>query len=158
MSDNSTNQVSFVRHEQIAPSPPPMSESGIIKWVRENLFSSWFNAILTILAAYFVYRLVVNAAPWFYNGVWDAGSIKECRDILSAAGKSTGACFAVLIDRWDHMLFGFKYPADQYWRPTVAFVFLLLAIIPILFNQHMPRKLMILSALYPFLAYWLIWG
>lgn len=158
MSDDTTSQVSFVRHEQIPPSPPPMSETGIIKWVRENLFSSWFNTILTIVAAYVIFRVVSNAAPWFYNGVWDAASIRECRDILAAAEKTTGACFAVLVDRWDHMLFGFKYPADQYWRPTIAFVLLLAAIMPILFNQYLPRKLMILSALYPFLAYWLIWG
>jgi general L-amino acid transport system permease protein len=97
----------------------------------------------------------MGAFPWFYNGVWDAGSIKECRDIL--AGK-TGACFAVLVDRWDHLLFGFKYPGDAYWRPTLAFVLMLVAAAPVLFANYLPRKMLFFTALYPFIGYWLIWG
>jgi general L-amino acid transport system permease protein len=150
--------VSFVRHETIPEAPPPASETGLIKWMRQNLFSGWFNTILTVLAMYFIVRFAVSAFPWFWNGVWDAGSIRECRDILTETGKSTGACFAVLVDRWDHLLFGFKYPADQYWRPTVAFVLLILAAIPALFYMYVPRKFLLFTALYPFIAFWLVWG
>jgi general L-amino acid transport system permease protein len=39
MSDNSN---SFVRHEMLAERAPPAGEGGILKWVRENLFSSVF--------------------------------------------------------------------------------------------------------------------
>lgn len=152
------SNISFVRHEQIPESPPPVSEAGIVKWARENLFSNWLNSILTVLALYFVVRLVFGAFPWFWNGVWDAGSIRECRDILTAAGKETGACFAVLVDRWDHLLFGFKYPQDAYWRPTVAFILLIAAAMPALFYMYVPRKFLLGTALYPFVAYWLVWG
>ena len=152
------SNVSFVRHDQIPPSPPPASESGLIKWSRENLFSNWFNTILTLLAFYIIYRIVAGAFPWFYNGVWDAGSIRECRDILAAKGAETGACFAVLVDRWDHLLYGFKYPADAYWRPNLAFVLMLVAAAPVLFANHLPRKMLIFTALYPFIGFWLIWG
>jgi len=155
MSDTHAQTVAFVRKEEIPQSPPPLKEAGVVKWLRENLFSNWFNSILTLVALYIVVRLVSDALPWFYNGVWDAGSIKECRDIL--AGK-TGACFAVLVDRWDHLLFGFKYPQDGYWRPTLAAFLLLIAAAPALFYQYIPRKGLILTAIYPFLAYWLIWG
>jgi len=150
--------VSFVRTEQIPPSPPPASEAGVVKWMRENLFAGWFNTILTIVAIYFIARFVSFAFPWFWNGVWDAGSIKECRDILTEAGKATGACFAVLVDRWDHLLFGFKYPPEGYWRPTLAFVLLIIAAIPALFAQYVPRKFLLFTALYPFIAFWLVWG
>lgn len=150
--------LSFVRHKQIPPSPPPAREAGLIKWVRENLFSNWFNSILTVVAIYLIVRLIWGAAPWFLNGVWDAASIRECRDTLTEAGKSTGACFAVLVDRWDHLLFGFKYPADAYWRPVVAFLLLLVAAAPALFYMYLPRRMLILTALYPFVGYWLIWG
>ena len=153
-----SDQVAFVRTEEIPASPPPMKDSGAIKWVRENLFSGWFNSILTLVALYFVVTLVISAIPWFYNGVWDAESIRECRDILIAAGKETGACFAVLVDRWDHMMFGFTYPSEAYWRPLLAFLVMLVAIAPVLFSQYVPRKLLLLTALYPFIAFWLIWG
>lgn len=149
---------SFVRHDSIPPSPPPASQAGIVKWLRENLFSTWLNGALTIIAIFFIARFVMFAFPWFWNGVWDANTIKECREIVAAAGKSTGACFAVLVDRWDHLLFGFKYPQAEYWRPTLAFVLLLVAIIPVLFYKYVPRRWMLLTALYPFVAFWLIWG
>lgn len=158
MSDAHAHSVAFVRETAIPPSPPPASEAGAVKWVRENLFSGWFNTILTILALYFIYKIVAGAFPWFANGVWDAGSIRECRDKVTASGAETGACFAVLVDRWDHLLFGFKYPADGYWRPVAAFFLMLVSILPVLFSKIFPRKMLILTALYPFVAFWLIWG
>ncbi len=147
--------VSFVRHDQIPPSPPPAAERGVVKWARENLFSGWFNTILTLIAFYLIIRFVVGVFPWFVNGVWDAGSIRECRDILQG---QVGACFAVLVDRWDHLLFGFNYPADAYWRPTLAFFLLIAAAMPVLFYMYVPSKFLIGTALYPFFAYWLLWG
>jgi len=155
MSDTPAQNVAFVRTSEIPPSPPPTRETGAIKWIRENLFSGWFNTILTLIALYIIISILTGAAPWFYNGVWEADSIRECRDIL--AGK-TGACFAVLVDRWDHLVFGFKYPQDAYWRPLIAFLLLLVAAAPALFGKIFPRKMLILTAIYPFLAYWLIWG
>ncbi|MGB1177765.1 MAG: amino acid ABC transporter permease, partial [Lentibacter algarum] len=68
-----------------------------------------------------------------------------------------GACFSVLTERWNQLLFGFKYPPDQYWRPTLAFVLMFAALAPVLFFD-LPRKLLIITALFPFTAYWLIWG
>ncbi len=147
--------VAFVRTEDIPASPPPVAEAGAVKWIKDNLFSGWFNSIMTILALYIVARFVWAAFPWFYNGVWEAESIRGCRDILE--GK-TGACFAMLVDRWDHMMFGFKYPPDQYWRPVLAFILLLVAAAPVLFFKYVPRKFLLFTALYPFLAFWLIWG
>ena len=46
MSDNSN---SFVRHEMLSERAPPVGERGVLKWARENLFSSVFNTIMTIL-------------------------------------------------------------------------------------------------------------
>ncbi|MEM9240309.1 MAG: hypothetical protein AAGB07_10055, partial [Pseudomonadota bacterium] len=155
---NGPKTAAFVRHDTLPELPPPASESGLVKWMRQNLFNGWFNTIMTVLAIYFIARFVTFAFPWFYNGVWDASSIRECRDILAASGKSTGACFAVLVDRWDHLLFGFKYPATEYWRPTLAFVLLLVAAAPALFYKYIPRKALIFTALYPFIGFWLVWG
>lgn len=158
MSDTKTNSVAFVRTEQLPQLPPPMAVGGPVHWVRTNLFSGPFNTIMTLLALFFIYKLVVAAFPWFYNGIWDATSIRDCRDQLIAAGIETGACFAVLVDRWDHLMFGFKYPQDGYWRPLVAFLLMLVAIMPVLFSKIFPRKMLLLTALYPFVAFWLIWG
>ena len=146
--------VGFVRHKPIPPSPPPIAQAGVIKWVRENLFSNVTNSVLTILSIYFVIKLLLASAPWMWNGVWTTSSLRECREVLQG---TSGACWSVLTERWNQMLFGFQYPVESYWRPTLSFVFLLVSIAPVLF-QKLPRKLMIFSAIYPFLAFWLIWG
>ena len=153
MTDVSSSHA-FVRTETIPPSPPPMAETGAVKWMRENLFATVPNAILTILAAYVIFSILLSVVPWLFNGVWNTASLSECREVLDGA---TGACFSVLTDRWQQLLFGISYPADQYWRPTLAFVLLFFAAAPVLFFD-LPRKLLIFTALYPFIAYWLIWG
>jgi len=154
MSDLNANPIAFVRTEQLPEMDPPAGETGPIKWVRENLFSNVFNSVMTILAIYIIVRLVLGVIPWFANGVWTASDIRECRVLIGDTG---GGCFAVLSERWQQLLFGFQYPSDQYWRPSVAFVLLFAAAAPVLFN-HLPRKLLIFTAIYPFLAFWLIWG
>ena len=35
---------------------PPVATTGIMGWLRMNLFSSWFNTIVTILVLYFLYQ------------------------------------------------------------------------------------------------------
>ena len=152
MSDRLT--VGFVRHEPIPPSPPPIAQAGAIKWIRENLFSNIINSVLTILSVYFVIKLVLASVPWIWNGVWTTDSLRECREVLEG---TSGACWSVLTERWNQMLFGFKYPVEEYWRPTLAFVLLLISVAPVLFKK-LPRKMLVVSAIYPFLTFWLIWG
>ena len=53
---------------------------------------------------------------------------------------------------------GFKYPQDAYWRPRLAFILLIAAAMPALFYMYVPRKFLLGTALYPFIAYWLVWG
>ena len=65
MSDQS---IAFVRQETLPPSPPPASETGIVKWMRENLFSSVTNSILTLAAIYTIYSILSGSMPWILGG------------------------------------------------------------------------------------------
>lgn len=154
MSDTHAQSVAFVRDTMLPEQAPPVAEAGVIKWMRENLFKGWFNSILTIVSLYFIYQIVTGAFPWFANGIWSTSSLAECREVLDGA---TGACFSVLTERWNQLLFGFKYPSEGYWRPTLAFVFLIVALAPVLYPAA-PRKMLFFTGLYPFIAFWLIWG
>lgn len=153
MSDAHAHSVGFVRRSAIPPSPPPANASGPFKWVRENLFNGWLGTLLTLLALAAIYFVLAAIVPWIVNGVWTADSIRECREIL---GETRGGCFAVIAERWHQLIFG-RYPQNAYWRPVLAFVLLGVAVAPVLF-QAVPRKLLWFTGLYPFLAYWLIWG
>ena len=148
----------FVRQKIVPEQTPPLASIGFIGWLRSNLFSSWFNAILTLVALAFVWYILSGIIPWTFLSVWNAGSLKECREIAQATwGETHGhACWAVINDRWVQLLFGF-YPPHLYWRPILALVLLLISLAPVLFSEA-PRKLMYLTLIYPFLLPWLMWG
>ena len=148
----SNNSVAFVADGQIPPSPPPANAVGPVKWAKDNLFSGVVSSILTILSVIFVAFLAYEIIPWFWDSSWypEEMSLKGCR------AEADGACFAVLVERFWQFIFGF-YPSELYWRPTLAFILLILAIWPVLFESA-PRKLLILSMVYPVLGFWLIWG
>jgi len=149
---------SFVRKEMLEAQAPPASQAGAIAWVRENLFSGPLNTILTVLGILVIYWLISTSLPWWLNGVWNAGSLSECRSIVAAsAGEgATGACWAMLRERWHQFIFGF-YPPESYWRPILAFVLLFVALAPVLFTS-VPRKALWFTAIYPALCFWLLWG
>ena len=144
------SKLAYVREKEIPQSAPPITEVGIIKWLRENLFSSWLNSILTVLSLYFIFILLKDFIPWAYGAHWKTGSIRECYDV-----NPNVACFSVLTARWKQLLFGF-YPPEEYWRPTLTFFLLILSIIPILFTRFV--RFFWFSLLYPGLAIWLLWG
>lgn len=148
----------YFRSEMLPPQEPPLSQRGIWKWMRENMFSSFGSGAITVLGIAFIVWLVIFFFPWFEHSVWTAKSLNECRDIIHKAWgeNATGACWAVIHERWTQYLYGF-YPAQDYWRPNLAFVLMLAALAPVLFNQ-IPRKFIWFSAIYPAFGYWLIWG
>jgi general L-amino acid transport system permease protein len=124
----------FVRTQMIPPAPPPASQAGVVKWARENLFSGWFNSVLTILGVVVIWWLVSASLPWWLNSVWTADSLGQCRDIVAAAAgpDASGACWAMIRERWHQFIFGF-YPPAEYWRPVLAFGLLFAALGPVLF-------------------------
>ena len=143
-------KIAFVRKKEIPPSAPPITEVGLIGWLRQNLFSSWLNSILTVLSVYFIVIILWDFIPWAYGGHWNTKSLRECLDLDPDV-----ACFSVLTARWKQLLFGL-YPAEEYWRPTLTFIFLLLAIVPILFPKFF--RFFWFSIIFPGLAVWLLWG
>jgi general L-amino acid transport system permease protein len=150
--------LSYVRTEMLPQQAAPLGERGLVKWARENLFSGPLNTIATLLALYIAYLGISAILPWLLNGVWNANSLAECREIIAAsAGEGApGACWALIRERWHQWLFGF-YPQDQYWRPTLAFVLLFVAIAPVLFNK-LPKQMIWFTLIYPALCFWLLWG
>ena len=126
--------ISYVRHQMLEAQEPPASQSGVIKWLRENLFSGPLNTILTILALISIYSLIKGSLPWLLNGVWNASSVTECRQIIAekAGAEASGACWAMVRVRWNQFIYGL-YPVAEYWRPTTAFALMFVALAPVLY-------------------------
>lgn len=157
MTDTSHN-ATFVRTAMLPPQPPPVRQRGAVKWVMENLLSSPLNIILTLASIWVVWSILSDALPWLLNSVWDAGSLTECRAFMDERlGEGVrSACFAVISDRWQQLVFGF-YPQSGYWRPPAALIVFLIAIAPVLFTE-LPRKMIWFSIVSPVIIYCLLWG
>ena len=137
MSEMHAETVAYVRDTMIPEAPPPERQAGAVKWLRANLFSGPVNTILTLIAIGIIYFLVSHFWDWFAHSVWNAGSLSECRQIITEryGEGATGACWAVIRERWNQYVFGF-YPVQVYWRPVMTFGFLLVALAPILFAEE----------------------
>ena len=153
MRGSHSHTVAYVAEAQIPPSPPPVIERGAIRWLHENLFSSWLNAILTVVSVAFIVWGLWSLVPWLIlDAVWDAESLRNCRTL------GDGGCWAVVNERLNQWIYGF-YPSDLYWRPNLTFVLFFVALAPVLFDEvPFRRQLFIHTALYPLIAYWLLWG
>ena len=153
MSDTHSETVFYVADNMLPGQAAPSETVGAWAWVRANLLSSVTNTILTAAALLAVIGLIVGLGPWFWNAVWDAESLSECREILDGR---TGACFALLTERWHQFAFGF-YPYGETWRLWLALALFFVACVPVL-GDGWVRRFMLLSLLYPVVAFFLIWG
>ena len=152
------DDLSYVRTEMLPERDPPASEVGALGWLRANLFSGWFNSILTIVALAFVYFVLASIIPWLWSPTWGAGSLSACREIIADLGKEHGgACYGVITERWQQLLFGF-YPDELRWRPLLTFSGRFVALAPVLFSDAFPGKMLWFTGAFLFLAPWRMWG
>ncbi|MEL6310808.1 MAG: amino acid ABC transporter permease [Pseudomonadota bacterium] len=151
MSDTSH---AFVASGPIPPSPPPATSSGPAGWVRENLFAGPVNSAVTVILIAMLLWYLPGIISWaFIDSVWFASSLAECREI-----NRHGACWAVIVERFDQFIYGF-YPPELRWRPNLAFGLMLIAFAYALFEWMPARSYgLVFAAVFPIIAYFLIWG
>jgi general L-amino acid transport system permease protein len=133
--------------------PPPVLAVGILGWARANLFSTWPNAILTLLALWFLYKTLPPLVDWlFISANWQEGTSRaDC--------VKPGACWTMVRARFGQMMYGF-YPEAERWRVNITFLILIVGVAGILIRQ-VPYKLWtgaFLFLIYPFIAFLLLYG
>ncbi len=130
---------------------PPIATSGIIGWLRNNLFSSPINSILTLICMYLLWSILNDVFRWAYI---DASFVGEDR----LACKTNGACWAWVDQRIGQFFYGF-YPIQERWRVNLAIIMLIPAIVFVLFDKVPLAKYgKWYSLLYPFLATFILIG
>lgn len=72
---------------------PPKVRLDPVRWIRDNLFSSWANSILTIVAVVLLYSIIQPALRWIF----------------------TQADWTVVVANLKLLMVG-QYPPDQVWR------------------------------------------
>ena len=139
--------------------PPPVTEVGVIGWIRHNLFSSTSNIVITVLTLYLLYVIVPPMLSWlFLDAVFVADSRDDCRAIAAAAGDELGACWAFIGKRFEIFVYGF-YPVEERWRVNLSFILMVAALIPVLFDNVPNRKQALwFSLAAPVIIGWLLIG
>lgn len=93
------------------------SNSGIIPWLRLNLFHTWFSALQTVVVLAALVWLVDHAFTWLVlEADWIAEERRGC--------PGEGACWPILTNNVHLILIGF-YPIDQAWRAYLSLAILL---------------------------------
>jgi len=132
--------------------PAPITNVGVIGWLRSNLFSSLSNTLLTLLAIYIIYLVIVPTVNWVFL---DSDWVGESRDACT----SGGACWVFIAARFNLFMYGF-YPESGYWRINLAFAILVLLLVMLNIRQ-VPRKGWLAAFTltgYPVIAFYLFSG
>ncbi|RZU98238.1 amino acid ABC transporter permease [Spiribacter vilamensis] len=109
-------------HQPLPSQPAPVTQRGIFRWLHENLFSTWFNSLVTLIVGYFLVTTLVPMIDWaFFSAVFVGAGADACNP--------DGACWVFIEQRFGFFIYGF-YPQELRWRPTLAFVLFALAVVP----------------------------
>jgi general L-amino acid transport system permease protein len=118
--------LAFVRDKPFAPLPPPVAASGPVAWLRQNLFSSPFNIVLTIVCLGLILWLAPPLVRFLIvDAVWEGATRVDC--LPRPEHPEVGACWAFVLDRISFFTYGF-YPVEERWRVDLFFVLLAIGV------------------------------
>lgn len=118
-------ELAYVRSEMAVALPPPVSTTGPIAWMREHLFGSIGDAILTVIGVTLVAAIGWSVLDFaVFRAVWTGEDGGVCRP------QGTGACWPYVTAYWKQFVYG-RYPADERWRATLVFLAFFALLLPL---------------------------
>ena len=151
-------------NEIIESRKPPVATTGVLGWVRMNLFSNWVNSLISL----FVLYILIQFIPWILNWTIFAADFKYnfngeeiidrtmCSRVLDP--ENGGACWAIIYVRFYQFMYGF-YPRDEVWRVNLSYIMLAVAVVPLLFDKFPFRKHFLkFTYVFPVIAFFLLNG
>ena len=151
-------------NEIIESRKPPVATTGVLGWLRMNLFSNWVNSLVSL----FVLYILIQFIPWILNWTIFAADFKYnfngaeitdrtmCSRVLDP--ENGGACWAIIYVRFYQFMYGF-YPRDEVWRVNLSYIMLAVAVVPLLFDKFPFRKHFLkFTYVFPVIAFFLLNG
>ena len=151
-------------NEIIESRKPPVATTGLLGWLRMNLFSNWVNSLVSL----FVLYILIQFIPWILNWTIFAADFKYnfngaeitdrtmCSRVLDP--ENGGACWAIIYVRFYQFMYGF-YPRDEVWRVNLSYIMLAVAVVPLLFDKFPFRKHFLkFTYVFPVIAFFLLNG
>ncbi len=135
----------YVRREEAPLLPPPRGTAGLQGWLRQNLFPSVWNTMLTLAIGLLLGLIAWTIIDWaVLRAVWTGTDREAC------AIEGAGACWPFAWAKFPQWMFGF-YPVEERWRPALVFVIGALALAPMLMPSAPAKKwnALFLVVIYP---------
>ena len=101
----------------------PLGQVGLwLGWLRQRLFGTWLDAVLTIAGLALLAWLLPLLFDWVvWDAVWAEEEAARCKD-------AAGACWAVIDARYRLIFFGL-YPYEEHWRSALACVAIIVVVV-----------------------------
>ena len=100
----------------------PLYHNSIIIFLRKNLFSSFFNMLLSIVVFFFLFKFLVYIWNFLYSTNWVFSGVDPCLNQL------TGLCIPYIKAKWPSWIYGL-YPPELRWRADICFLILFFLIL-----------------------------
>ncbi len=134
MTEAATSVPRYVATSQTPERPPPSSVKGPVAWMRDNLFATWTDTILTLVAFYFIYLLVDGIVNWgLIHAVWSGNDGSAC------SIKGAGACWPFISAKMGQFMYG-SYPEALRWRVNLTYLLAIAGLAPLMIPP-VPGKL-----------------
>ena len=124
--------------DTFAPIParaPPEAISGVLPWLKHNLFDGWRNTLATLVI---LAMLALYVPPLIEWAVWHAVARPDNAACRAAVG--VGACWGVVAEKYRLILFG-RFPYAEQWRPLVACLMMIVLIVASCYRPFWRRAL-----------------
>ncbi len=143
-----TKNIAYVRSEMLDQAAPPVRQSGVMKWIWENILESMTDfstiagtirsvlmIILTFGTVYIAYSFISFVLSFaFINAVWEGSDRTACATEVQGGVRAEdwfGACWAYVGAYFGQFIYG-RYPAGEIWRVNLVFILFFVGLIPML--------------------------
>ncbi|WP_298820645.1 amino acid ABC transporter permease [uncultured Roseibium sp.] len=153
----SDTKMFHIRTEEAPLLPAPVSTTGVIGWMRQNLFSSISNTILTVIGILIAYSIVAPFIQFaIVDAVWNGENREAC---LPQDGAHGGACWAYVKAYFPQFIYG-RYPTDEIWRVNVVYALFVLLLVPLAWPSAPFKRTnaILFLVVFPIVAYFLLTG
>lgn len=154
---------SYVRGELLPARPAPIFYNGILGWLRENLFSSVLDSLMSLLFLVLLFTLLPPLVNWiFWDASWFGVDRSACTTVSQGGVQPdgwSGMCWPFITSKINFFIYGY-FPAAEQWRANLVF-FLFSVLLVLLAIPRVPYKgynAFLLCIVFPIVAFFLLCG
>jgi general L-amino acid transport system permease protein len=155
--------LSFVRTEIAPAQKPPISEQGVVSWLRKNMFATPADAALTVLGLLVIAWFLPPFIRWaFIDAVWTGPNRTVCATTVQGGIQPegwSGACWAFVNAKFAQFMYG-RYTFAERWRVDLTAVMFVALLVPLLIPR-VPYKFwnaVLFFGVFPIVAFFLLVG